>query len=68
MSDPIVFVHGLWMTPRSWDKFAERYGNRALLGGEQHRRRPGDSTRPRARQSVDSLRPFVGLSRFCSSH
>lgn len=25
MSDPIVFVHGLWMTPRSWEKYAERY-------------------------------------------
>ena len=22
---PIVLIHGLWMTPRSWDKFAERY-------------------------------------------
>src|SRR6266508_3360738 len=28
MSDPpIVFVHGLWMTPRSWEKFAERYAD-----------------------------------------
>jgi pimeloyl-ACP methyl ester carboxylesterase len=26
MSDrPIVLIHGLWMTPRSWEKFAERY-------------------------------------------
>jgi pimeloyl-ACP methyl ester carboxylesterase len=24
-SPPIVLIHGLWMTPRSWDKFAERY-------------------------------------------
>jgi pimeloyl-ACP methyl ester carboxylesterase len=23
--NPIVFVHGLWMTPRSWERFAERY-------------------------------------------
>ena len=22
---PIVLIHGLWMTPRSWEKFAERY-------------------------------------------
>jgi pimeloyl-ACP methyl ester carboxylesterase len=25
MSQPIVLIHGLWMTPRSWEKFAERY-------------------------------------------
>ena len=24
-SPPIVLIHGLWMTPRSWDNFAERY-------------------------------------------
>ena len=23
--DPIVLIHGLWMTPRSWDDFAQRY-------------------------------------------
>src|SRR6478672_11077728 len=22
---PIVLIHGLWMTPRSWEHFAERY-------------------------------------------
>ena len=24
-TQPIVLIHGLWMTPRSWEKFAERY-------------------------------------------
>ena len=24
-SPPIVLIHGLWMTSRSWDKFADRY-------------------------------------------
>lgn len=31
--DTIVFVHGLWMTPRSWEKFAERY---AAAGYQVH--------------------------------
>ena len=22
---PIVLIHGLWMTPRSWDRWAEHY-------------------------------------------
>ena len=22
---PIVLIHGLWMTPRSWDTWAERF-------------------------------------------
>ena len=26
--DTIVFIHGLWMTPRSWEKWAERYRSR----------------------------------------
>ena len=25
MSNSIVLIHGLWMTPRSWEQFAERY-------------------------------------------
>ncbi|MDR7183006.1 pimeloyl-ACP methyl ester carboxylesterase [Microbacterium trichothecenolyticum] len=25
---PIVLVHGLWMTPSSWDTWAERFGTR----------------------------------------
>ena len=25
MSNPIVLIHGLWMTPRSWEQVAERY-------------------------------------------
>ncbi len=33
MPDSIVFVHGLWMTPRSWEKYAERY---AAAGYEVH--------------------------------
>jgi pimeloyl-ACP methyl ester carboxylesterase len=28
--DTVVFVHGLWMTPRSWEKFAARYEQRGL--------------------------------------
>ncbi|GAA4483389.1 hypothetical protein GCM10023094_34870 [Rhodococcus olei] len=24
-SPPIVLIHGLWMTPRSWDHWVERY-------------------------------------------
>ncbi|HEX2292471.1 MAG TPA: alpha/beta hydrolase [Gaiellaceae bacterium] len=26
--DTILFIHGLWLTPRSWEHFAERYGSR----------------------------------------
>jgi pimeloyl-ACP methyl ester carboxylesterase len=26
--DTIVLIHGLWMTPRSWEKWAERYEDR----------------------------------------
>ena len=26
--DTIVLVHGLWMTPRSWEKWMERYESR----------------------------------------
>ena len=26
--DTVLFVHGLWMTPRSWEKWAERYEER----------------------------------------
>lgn len=26
-TDTIVLIHGLWMTPRSWEKWAERYGS-----------------------------------------
>jgi pimeloyl-ACP methyl ester carboxylesterase len=26
--DTIVFIHGLWMTPRSWEKWAARYESR----------------------------------------
>jgi alpha-beta hydrolase superfamily lysophospholipase len=26
--DTIVLIHGLWMTPRSWEKWVERYENR----------------------------------------
>jgi pimeloyl-ACP methyl ester carboxylesterase len=27
-TDTIVLIHGLWMTPRSWEKWAERYESR----------------------------------------
>jgi hypothetical protein len=26
--DTIVLVHGFWVTPRSWEKWVERYENR----------------------------------------
>ena len=26
--DTIVLIHGLWMTPRSWEKWVERYESR----------------------------------------
>ena len=26
--DTIVLIHGLWMTPRSWEKWVERYEGR----------------------------------------
>ena len=26
--DTILFIHGLWMTPRSWENFASRYESR----------------------------------------
>jgi pimeloyl-ACP methyl ester carboxylesterase len=28
MAPPIVLIHGLWMTPRSWEGWAERYRSR----------------------------------------
>jgi pimeloyl-ACP methyl ester carboxylesterase len=28
MPDTIVLIHGLWLTPRSWEKWAERYAAR----------------------------------------
>jgi Alpha/beta hydrolase family len=33
MSNPILLIHGLWMTPRSWEKFTERY---TTAGHEVH--------------------------------
>jgi pimeloyl-ACP methyl ester carboxylesterase len=27
-SHDIVLIHGMWMTPRSWDRWVEHYGNR----------------------------------------
>jgi pimeloyl-ACP methyl ester carboxylesterase len=27
-TDTILFIHGLWMTPRSWEKWMERYESR----------------------------------------
>ncbi len=27
--DTIVLIHGLWMTPHSWDKWVDRYSSRA---------------------------------------
>ena len=26
--DTIVLIHGLWMTPRSWERWVERYESR----------------------------------------
>jgi len=26
--DTVVLIHGLWMTPRSWEKWAARYEGR----------------------------------------
>jgi pimeloyl-ACP methyl ester carboxylesterase len=28
--DTVVLIHGLWMTPRSWEKWIERYADRGL--------------------------------------
>src|SRR3954449_739519 len=28
MHDPIVLIHGLWMTPHSWEHWKERYESR----------------------------------------
>src|SRR5437764_1001254 len=28
--DTIVLIHGLWMTPRSWEKWVERYRSRGF--------------------------------------
>ena len=27
-TDMILFIHGLWMTPRSWEEWMERYESR----------------------------------------
>jgi pimeloyl-ACP methyl ester carboxylesterase len=46
---------------RHWGTERFREANSAVVD-------PAIRRDPRARQRVDSLRPFVGLSRFCSSH
>jgi pimeloyl-ACP methyl ester carboxylesterase len=30
LPDTVLFVHGLWMTPRSWEKWAEHYESRGM--------------------------------------
>ena len=33
---PIVLIHGLWMTPKSWDTWAERFraaGHQVIVPG-----------------------------------
>jgi pimeloyl-ACP methyl ester carboxylesterase len=55
--DTILFIHGLWLTPRSWEKFAERYesrGYRTLAPGW-----PGTEGEVEALQADPSL--FDGL-------
>jgi pimeloyl-ACP methyl ester carboxylesterase len=57
MKRPIVMIHGLWMTPRCWDRFREHY--------EKHGYRVLTPPWPRERGGVEDLRrdpsPLNGL-------
>ena len=41
----IVLIHGLWMTPRSWEHWAERYRSRATTSSHP----PGPAWRSRSK-------------------
>ena len=48
--DTIVLIHGLWVTPRSWEKWVERYegrGYRVLAPAY-----PGQALRSRLKRST----------------
>jgi len=62
MLPPIVLIHGLWMTPRSWEKWVERYSSRGHkvwapswpgMEGEVEQLRSDPS--PIARQDIASI-------------
>ena len=36
MSNPILLIHGLWMTPRSWEQFVERYTTQGTRCTRRH--------------------------------
>ena len=50
--DTIVLIHGLWMTPRSWEHWAERYKEQGLQRPRAGLARDGGRSRGDQRRSV----------------
>src|SRR4029077_13852692 len=68
--DTIVLIHGLWMTPRSWEKWAGRYESRGYtvvsaawpgleVEVESLRRDPTPLTRPNLAQAVGHYEQII---------
>ncbi|WP_410811263.1 alpha/beta hydrolase [Micromonospora sp. 067-2] len=60
--DTVVLIHGLWMTPRSWEGWADRYGARGLRvltpawpGMDREVERLRDDPAPIAEQSITTI-------------
>jgi hypothetical protein len=69
--DTIVLIHGLWMTPRSWEKWAEHYTGRAYRvltpaypGLDAPPSRPARRFLRGATVSRPALAPWVGVISF----
>jgi pimeloyl-ACP methyl ester carboxylesterase len=69
-SDTVVFVHGLWMNPRSWEQIAERYEQRGLqvlapawpgldASPEELRADPTPLTKLDAKQVIDNYERII---------
>ena len=54
--DTIVLIHGLWMTPRSWEHWAERYEERATPCSRRLARHGGRGRSPQRRSRRRSRR------------
>ena len=55
--DTIVLIHGLWMTPRSWEHWAERYEEHGLQRPRAGLARHGGRGRSAQRRSVADRAP-----------
>ena len=50
--DTIVLIHGLWMTPRSWEKWIERYEDKGYRVLAPHTRGPATRSSKAARTTL----------------